>query len=191
MGALFIAFEGLPGAGKTTVIKMLKKELQANGKTVKIIDIETSNKALALRTVAESYPLGNLSRILLFWVLRLQQYDLFEKMRNEADIIFADRFWGSTVVIDVCGNGIPIEVANCFGKYIKKMPDITFFFDIPFEVAKHRKFQNTMKELDFARRVERGYKKFAKKFNWLCVDATEPPEAVKKHCMDIILPSLL
>ena len=99
--ALVVAVEGLPGSGKTTVIQMLANALRDQEFIVEIVDIETTGHAPALRPITRTYPLGHPARVLLFWVLRLQQYDEILRTMARADIIFADRFWGSTLAYDV------------------------------------------------------------------------------------------
>lgn len=125
--ALVVAVEGLPGSGKTTVIQMLANALRDQEFIVEIVDIETTGHAPALRPITRTYPLGHPARVLLFWVLRLQQYDEILRTMARADIIFADRFWGSTLAYDVYGHGMSRDLLDSFGKYIKQQPDITLF----------------------------------------------------------------
>lgn len=184
--ALIVAVEGLPGCGKTTVIKMMMDDLCRQGLKIEMVDIETIGYAPALRAVTRTYPLGHPARILLFWVLRLQQYEMMQKMNNVTDIILVDRFWGSTLAFDVYGNGIPRELLEWVGKYIKRQPDITFLFEASIDVVRHRKKAKTMDDLYFARRVEKGYQKLADELLWIHVDATKEPEQVKEYCLSVI-----
>ena len=108
--ALFVAFEGLPGCGKSTAIGALAKELRSRGLRVKVIDMETSRRAPALRAITRAYPFGHPVQIIIFWALRLQQSELIERLMDSNDIIIADRFWGSTLAIGLYGDGIPRDV---------------------------------------------------------------------------------
>lgn len=188
---LTVSVEGLPGAGKTTVIKMVVNELRECGFSVGMVDIETIANAPILRPITRTYPLGHPSRIMLFWILRLQQHDLMQKMIAEGvDVIIADRYWGSTLAFDVYGNGLPREVVDWIGQYINAQPDITLYFEVPLDVVRKRKDSATMHDLGFAKRVEKGYKQLAKELSWTHVDATCNPAQVKERCMEIILSAM-
>jgi len=89
--ALIVAFEGLPGCGKTTVIGMIMDDLRGRGFKVEIADIETVGHAPVLRPITRTYPLGHPIRILLFWVLRLQQYEVMLRLAD-VDVVLVDRF---------------------------------------------------------------------------------------------------
>ncbi len=184
--ALVVAVEGLPGAGKTTVIGMMRDDLRGRGLKVEIADIETVGHAPILRPITRTFPLGHPARILLFWVLRLQQYEVMLKSAD-ADIVLVDRFWGSTLAYDIYGNGVPRELVGWFGQYFKRQPDITLFFEAPLDVVQRRKKAKTMSDLGFARRVEAGYKELALALSWVRVDATQAPEQVKSDCLRVIL----
>jgi len=181
--ALTVAVEGLPGCGKTTVIEMMMDDLRRRGLKVEMVDIETIGHAPTLRAIARTYSLGHPARIILFWVLRLQQYDTLQEMLGGTDIIFADRFWGSSLAFDVYGNGVPREILEWVGQHIKRQPDITFLFEAPIEVVRQRKEAKTISDDGFARRVEKGYQELADALSWIRVDAAQGPEQVKEDCL--------
>ncbi len=108
-----------------------------------------------------------------------------------ADIVFADRFYGSTLAYDVYGHGVPRELLEwVVGRYIKRQPDITLFFEAPLDVVQQRKEAKTMSDLGFARRVEQGYQQLADLLCWVRVDATQEREQVKKRCLEVVLSKL-
>lgn len=164
-------------------------DLRGRGLKAEIADIETVGHAPTLRAVARTYPLGHPARILLFWVLRLQQYEVMQELTG-ADIVFADRFWGSTLAYDVYGNGVPQELLEWVGQHVKRQPDITLLFEAPLDVLRQRKEAKTMGDPGFARRVEQGYQQLADALSWIRVDATPEPEEVKKCCLEIVLSNL-
>jgi len=183
---LIVAFEGLPGTGKTTAAEKIVATLRSEGLQVGFVDIETIGDAPVLRESARKFPLGHPARILLFWVLRLQQFEMMQSLTKTCDIVIADRFWGSTIAFDVFGNKVPEEVVNWFGSFITKEPDITFLFDAPIDLIRKRKEAKTMKNPSFAERVYAGYKQQAKKKGWLRVDAAKDPETVYSVCLEVI-----
>ena len=189
--ALIVAVDGLPGCGKTTVIKMVMDDLRKRDLKVETIHIENVDYTHALRPIAKTYPIGNPVRIIINWALRLQQYDAIQAMSERADVIFADRFWGSTLAFDAYGNGVPHELLEWVGQYIKRQPDITLFFEAPIEVVRKRKEASTMIDTGFAERVKQGYQELADELSWVHVDATQEPMLVKECCLRIVLAYLL
>ena len=185
--ALVVACEGLSGCGKTTIIEMLMKDLRSQGLRVKMFDIENIEHAPTLRAIAKEYPLDHPGRFMLFWTLRLQQYETICAAQDQFDVIFADRLFGSPIAHDVFGNGVPCEVWDWLLGYFKQRPDITFLFEAPLEVVRQRKDAPTTGDFAFAQRVALGYQKLADEFSWTRVNATQKPEEVKTFCLNAIL----
>ena len=188
--ALTVAFEGIPGCGKTTIIQMLVNNFRDRGFRVGIVDIDNIGHAPTLHAIARTYPLGHPVRIILFWTLRLQQYDAMQEMLSRVDIIFADRFWNSTFVFDVCGNGVSHKSWEWVNQHIKRQPDITFFFETTLDIAQQIKRTEIMSDPDFARRVEQAYSQLANAMSWIRVDATQTLVEVRDRCMEFILSKL-
>ena len=110
-----------------------------------------------------------------------------QEIEKDKDIVFADRFWGSTIAFDVYGNGVPPEVLDWVGEHIEEYPDITLFFSAPLEVVRQRKRAKTMQRDAFSVKVEQGYEELAKRNSWIRIDATQKPEEVAKQCLEVIL----
>jgi len=182
-----IGIEGLPGSGKTTAIEKLIPRFQSLGISVEMIDIETTLHAPTLRAIARTYPLGHTIRTLLFWILRLHQYETGQEKIDSMDIIIMDRYWGSTIAFDFYGNQVPMKVLDWAGREIKKYPDVTLFFNAPLEVVRSRKKAKTINDEAFAQRLAAGYLQLAKKHNWAEIDATKDVEEVAEDCFKIIL----
>ncbi|MDO8492614.1 MAG: hypothetical protein Q7S34_03185, partial [bacterium] len=83
---LVAAFEGLPGCGKTTAIEHMIRELEAEGLRAAAVDIDTAPQASALRAIAYALPLNNMARSMLFWAMRIMQYDVIQEMRDRMDV---------------------------------------------------------------------------------------------------------
>lgn len=190
MCALKVAFEGLPGSGKTTAIERVSEELRQRDLKVDVFDIETTGHAPELRHLTREYPVGHPSRIMLFWILRLQQYEYMNANDATDDVIIADSYWGSTLVYDGCGNKVPQEVLEWVGAGVKLQPDLTFFFDAPLEVVLQRKNATTLQDPEFAKRVESGYQELAQQYSWINIDATQEIETVRSEVVHHILGGL-
>lgn len=183
--ALVVGFEGLPGCGKTTVIGLLLNRLRALGIAAESVDIDTSRHAPALRAVADTLPLDNFVRSMLFWAMRIQQYDIIQEMRGRMDVILVDRTHGTTLAYDVYGNGVSRELLDMIGQNFPS-PDMTFLLHVPLEIAQARKKSRTIQNIAFARRVERGYAELAETHRWICVDAAQTPDKAMAKCLAVI-----
>lgn len=182
---IIVSFEGLPGTGKTTVIEILMDRFKELGLRTLKVDIEVVDHAQILRLIADQFSQNDPARMMLLWVLRLEQYKAIQEMRGDYDIVFADRSWASSCVIDAFGNGVPREVLDWVGKDIQT-PDITLFFDAPLATVQGRKKAKTLEDGDFARRIEKGYREVARTLCWRLIDATCEKEKVTEECMRII-----
>lgn len=167
------------------MIRDLKKE----GLRAAAVDIDTAPHTSELNTIAHAFPLNNLARSMLFWAMRIMQYDVIREMRVCMDVIFADRSWGSALAFDGYGNGVSLPLLEAIGAGLPQL-DVTFLFSAPLEIARARKESRTMQDLAFARRVEQGYTELAATYGWILVDATRTPEIVKEHCLAIIRTAL-
>lgn len=189
--ALVIAAEGPSGGGKTTALNLISAALlNASELKVGIVETDAISYAPQLKAIAKTFPQGHAARSMLLWVLRIEQHNMIVEMENHVDVVLVDRFWGAPLAMDIYGNGIPRSVLGWVGQFITRRPDITFFFDIPIEIALARKKSETVADSAFARRVEWGYKELATMLGWIRVDATRNPEEIKADCLKVILAKL-
>ena len=188
--ALVVAFEGLSGSGKSTIIKKLIKTLHARGFRTAVTDMGTVRHARMLLPIAKKYPPRSRFRSLIYWALRIEQSEAIKKAEN-VDIIFADRFWGSTMACDGYGNSAPLKIFEWIGESVECEPDITLFFKIPREVARKRKDAKTLRDEEFARRTEKGYEELAESKGWIRVDASREPKEIEQFCLEIINEALV
>lgn len=181
-----VAFEGLPGVGKTAVIRILQEKLTKYDLHSETVDIERSASASEIR-LAKRRPLGHPLRMAAFWALRVQQHEMVAELSQFTDIVFADRSWGTALAMDVFGNRVPREFLDWISRHIKHQPDITFFLDAPLSVIRQRKRAETMTDAAFAARVFRGYKKLARELSWIRIDARKSAWENAEECLEIIL----
>lgn len=186
---LVVAVEGLPGCGKTTAIELVIRDLAQEGLRAVAVDIDTAPHAPELGVIAHALPLNNLARSMLFWAMRIMQYDVIRDLRDRMDVIFADRSWGSALAFDGYGNGVSLPLLEGIGGGLPEI-DLTLLFSAPLEVARERKESRTMQDLAFARRVEQGYTLLAAAHGWILVDATQTPESIKEQCLVVIRTAL-
>jgi dTMP kinase len=177
---MFITFEGIDFCGKSTQIKLLKSYLLINNKNVEVIrepgGTEISEKIRTMLLDKENSKMLMETEFLLFSASRSQL--VREKIRPYLDggiYVISDRFHDSSTAYQGYGRGISIEVILSIHKLAigNTIPDVTFFLDIPVEVAEQRRQKKLsehldrieISDMDFFSRVRNGYLELAKNDN--------------------------
>lgn len=203
MQGLFITIEGPEGAGKTTIIKMIEKELTETGVDVIItrepggihiaeqirqVILDPNNTSMDARTEA-----------LLYAAARRQH--LVEKVipaLERGAIVICDRFLDSSLAYQGNARGLGIEEIFAVNQFAiqELMPDKTLYFDIEPEAGLKRIAVNKGREvnrldlekLDFHYKVREGYKKLIDQFpeRIIEIDASQSIEKVYSQTKEII-----
>ena len=200
MSGLFLSFEGIDGAGKSTHIEALAQALRARGRTV-VLTREPGGTPLAekLRALALNEPMDPLTEALVMFAARrdhLQQ--VIEPALARGDAVLCDRFTDATFAYQGEGRGFDLDVLGTLERWVQsvpaltapriRQPDVTVWFDLPAAVAAQRlagarvpdKFESQPQA--FFERVAAGYAARAKAdpARFLRVQADQPREAVWK-----------
>jgi dTMP kinase len=198
MSGLFISFEGIDGAGKSTHIEALAGALRAKGRTV-VLTREPGGTPLAeqLRALALNEPMDALTEALLMFAARrdhLQQ--VIEPALQRGDVVLCDRFTDATFAYQGGGRGFDLQVLATLERFVQtvaalppprlRQPDVTVWFDLPPAVAAGRlagarvpdKFESQPQA--FFEQVAAGYaaRAQADPGRFLRVDADQPRDAV-------------
>ena len=198
MSGLFLSFEGIDGAGKSTHIEALAAALRARGRTV-VLTREPGGTPLAerLRELALNEPMDALTEALLMFAARrdhLQQ--VIEPALARGDAVLCDRFTDATFAYQGAGRGFDTQVLRTLEDWVQtvpalapprlRQPDVTVWFDLPPAVAAQRlagarvpdKFESQPQA--FFERVAAGYaaRAQADPGRFLRVQAGQPREAV-------------
>ena len=177
---MFITFEGIDFCGKSTQIELLKSYLLKKNKKVRVIrepgGTEISEKVRTMLLDKENSKMLMETEFLLFSASRAQL--VREKIRpylDEGIYVISDRFHDSSTAYQGYGRGISIEVVLSIHKLAigNTIPDVTFFIDIPVEVAEQRRQEKLSEHLDriensdkdFYSRIRNGYLELAKSQN--------------------------
>ena len=177
---MFITFEGIDFCGKSTQIELLKSYLVEKKKKVRVIrepgGTEISEKIRSILLDKENSKMYMETEFLLFSASRTQL--VREKIKpylDEGIYVISDRFHDSSTAYQGYGRGISIEVILSIHKFAigNTIPDITFFIDIPVEVAEQRRREKLNEHLDriensdkdFYLKVRNGYLVLAKREN--------------------------
>jgi dTMP kinase len=169
---LFISFEGIDGAGKSTHIDGLAQAFRAQGRVVTTTR-EPGGTPLAekLRALVLNDPMDAMTEALLVFAARrdhLQQ--CIEPALARGEVVLCDRFTDATFAYQGSGRGFDLATLSWLEQLVQaqpgsgvRQPDLTVWFDLDPEVAAARlqdarapdKFES--ESLGFFRRVREGY----------------------------------
>jgi dTMP kinase len=146
MTGLFISFEGIDGAGKSTHINALVQAFEAQGRRVTLTR-EPGGTPLAekLRTLVLNDAMDPLCEALLMFAARrdhLQQ--VIEPALARGDVVLCDRFTDATFAYQGHGRGFDLAVLSTLERWVQDtgngllQPDLTLWFDLPPAVAAAR-----------------------------------------------------
>lgn len=173
MNGLFITFEGIDGAGKSTHIDGLAQAFRAQGRQV-TLSREPGGTPLAekLRSIVLNDPMDAMTEALLVFAARrdhLQQ--LIEPALARGDVVLCDRFTDATFAYQGGGRGFDLDMLSALERWVQtlagtstvRQPDLTLWFDLDPAIAAQRlagaripdKFE--AQPVKFFRRVAEGY----------------------------------
>lgn len=191
---LFITFEGIDGAGKSTHIDGLAQALRATGRVVTLTR-EPGGTPLAekLRDLVLNDAMDPMTEALLVFAARrnhLQQ--LIEPALTRGELVLCDRFSDATFAYQGGGRGFDLQVLNQLEHWVQArpggllQPDLTIWFDLNPQIAAQRlsgvrvpdKFE--AQPVDFFRRVAEGYaqRQLLQPGRFARIQADQPREAV-------------
>ncbi len=198
---MFVVFEGLDGAGKSTLMKGLflkLKELKkayistqdpgGTGVGDKIRAVLLADKVLAPSPETE---------LLLYQASRTELMDkVIKPALNDSKWVISDRFYQSTIAFQGHARGFSMDVINWLNAFASqnKAPDFVIWVDTPVEECQRRlqKRVNEGEELDrldsekidFHMKVREGYlaqsKNPEKNTKWIVLDGTKSIEDMTK-----------
>ena len=175
MRGLFISFEGIDGAGKSTHIGALADDFKAQGRAVTLTR-EPGGTPLAetLRTLVLNDPMDSLTEALLMFAARRDHLaGVILPALARGDVVLCDRFTDATFAYQGGGRGFDETVLTQLEKMVQGtsgpdqsrliQPELTVWFDLaPEEAAKRLagarvpdKFES--QPIEFFRRVADGY----------------------------------
>ncbi len=173
MAGLFITFEGIDGAGKSTHLDALAQALREAGHTVTVTR-EPGGTALAerLRSLILAESMDSLTETLLIFAARRDHLrQLIEPALARGEVVLCDRFTDATYAYQGGGRGFEQEVLATLERWVQatpgrdglRQPDLTLWFDLEPQLAAQRlagvrlpdKFE--AEPVDFFRRVAAAY----------------------------------
>lgn len=165
---MYIVFEGIDGAGKSTQIQLLKEWLEENGLDVELLVEPTDSKVGKLIRELLTYDNATTEDMqktlgLLFAADRML---IMDKLNDENKVIISDRSFISSLAYQE-----PKEWINEINKYAKK-PDLVLLLDLDVATSVKRcEGEDSFENEEFLNKVKENYLDVIKEFNYEIIDA--------------------
>ena len=194
---LFISFEGLDGAGKSTQVAALSGALRTDARdfvTVRPSDTELGEMAQSfLLTHQADTPLDPWAEAMLFIASRVQLLrETILPALEAGKVVVVDRWADSTLAYQGGGRGLDVDELRTLHRVAVDdvWPDVTVFLDLPLAVAmgRQRAAQLPLDRIeqapeDFHAAVEGSFRSLiaGDPDRFLVVDAGKPASAVSRE----------
>lgn len=198
----FITFEGIEGAGKSSLQKTLVAALAAQGRVVCATrepggtPLAEEIRALALNRRAEGMP-ATTELLLMFAARATHVAQRIEPALARGEWVLCDRFTDATRAYQGAGRGIPPEAIEALAEVAHPglAPDLTLLLDLPPDTGLARARQRSAagdrfedEALEFFARVRAGYLQLAKREpqRFRVLDATQSPDALRDAALEYL-----
>ncbi len=195
---LFIAVEGIDGAGKRTLCSFIKEFLETqhfevaqfaypdySGKWGKIIEDYLQNKI----------ELNINEQFFVYFIDILKDQDRIRELLEKNKIIITDRYFSSTIAFQ-CAKGFSYQKAISIIEVMNVIePDLTLFIQIPPQLALKRKFEQKKsldrheKDIELLKNVDYTYEKMLNdgilSKRWIKIDGSRDLERVEKDILNV------
>ncbi|MBU6467144.1 MAG: dTMP kinase, partial [Burkholderiales bacterium] len=147
---LFISFEGIDGAGKSSHIEPLADAFRAQGRTVaRTREPGGTELAEALRELLLNRPMDALTEALLVFAARRDHIcQVIAPALARGEVVLCDRFTDATFAYQGAGRGFSLETLSLLERMVQTgiavepdlmlEPDLTLWFDVAPAVAAER-----------------------------------------------------
>ena len=170
---LFVSFEGIDGAGKSTHIDALARLFSQQGRRVTLTR-EPGGTPLAetLRTLVLNEPMDPLTEALLVFAARRDHlHHVIEPALAQGDVVLCDRFTDATFAYQGGGRGFDLTVLTQLEHWVQstpqglREPDVTLWFVLDPRIAAERLSQARVPDrfeaqpVTFFEHVHHGYQR--------------------------------
>ena len=184
---MYIVFEGIDGAGKSTQIQMLKEWLEANGFRVETLVEPTESKVGDLIHEILQQPDAQSDDVqkMLALLFAADRISIMDKLRDESKIFISDRSFISSLAYQE-----PAEWVEVLNTYAKK-PDLLILLDLdPKTSVSRTSRQDTFENEEFLTGVRQNYLKLSERFTCEIIDATNGKNKVSSDIKKAVAPYL-
>jgi dTMP kinase len=206
LSGLFISFEGIDGAGKSTHIAALADAFRSQGRGVTLTR-EPGGTPLAekLRALVLNDAMDPLCEALLMFAARRDHLaQVIEPALTRGEVVLCDRFTDATFAYQGYGRGFDLDVLRQLEQWVQarqdqpgqlRQPDLTVWFDLEPAVAAERlvaarapdRFES--QSTAFFERVAAGYAQRADEqpHRFARIASAQPKEAVWKDVHQVFV----
>ena len=207
MKGLFVSFEGGDGAGKSSILQEIAKDLENQGYPVVATrepgGIHIAEEIRHIILDPAHTEMDGRTEALLYAAARRQH--LVEKVMpalDEGKVVLCDRFIDSSLAYQGHARGLGMDEVFKVNQFAVDtcMPDVTLLFDIKPEEGLNRIAANSGREknrldleaLDFHKKVYEAYQALAKENSERikCIQADRSFAEVKTEAYEVLLPYL-
>ncbi|MBD3410233.1 MAG: dTMP kinase [Ignavibacteriales bacterium] len=169
---MFISFEGIDFAGKTTQLEKLRAWFEERGENVETLR-EPGGTALGERIrelllSAAHEDMTESAELFLFSAARAQLTRAkIEPALRDGRVVLIDRYYDSTTAYQGYGRGLPLDEIEILNRAATggTNPDLTFILDLDFDASRRRQAERDdgatdrieSADRDFFERVRNGY----------------------------------
>ncbi|WP_407415343.1 dTMP kinase [Methanobrevibacter sp.] len=185
INSMYIVFEGIDGAGKSTQIQMLKEWLENNGLEVETIVEPTDSEVGKLIREILQRPDAETDKVqktlgLLFAADRML---IMDKLSDDKKVFISDRSFISSLAYQE-----PAEWIRELNKYAKK-PDLVLLLDLDVKTSVARTSgEDEFENEEFLTGVKANYLEIIKEFNHEIIDASNGINKVSSDIKKAVAP---
>lgn len=179
MNALFVTFEGIEGAGKTTLAQRLFARLQLEGISAWLTCEPWEPRLREL--LLEQGDLQREEELLLFLADRAMHTRHIRRALAEGKVVLCDRYADSTLVYQGYARGLELDWVRRLNEFATGglQPVRTYLLDLPVEVGLQRQRERNRigaEDLAFHEKVRQGFLEEAHRdpHRYLLLDAVQP-----------------
>lgn len=195
---MFICFEGIDGAGKSTQARMLVQHLADDGLRAELVaDPGTTQIGTAIRQILlhNDNPISPEAQMLLFSAARAELSAYIRRTQSKSKtIVVCDRWLLSTLVYQGVINGVDEGlILDIFSATDCCLPDICFLLDLPAQSAKKRmgkpRDRYERRCLSDRKRMRQAYLSFAAQDYAAAthvIDANDPAENTHTRVYEVV-----
>lgn len=197
---MFVSFEGVEGAGKTTQIARLAARLRAEGRQDILLTREPGDGPLGaeLRRLALHPPMDIFveprAELLIMMADRAQHVgQLLRPHLESGGVVLCDRYADSSVAYQGYGRGLDLAEIASLNTYATGglTPDLTFLLDLDPAVGLARQKERSVMEeeaLPFHQRIRAGFLAMAhtEPDRWCVLDSMHPPDTVQEEIWAVV-----
>lgn len=199
---MFMTFEGIDGAGKSTLVGFLGHAMMWKGDlwVHKTFEPGSTQVGADIRKLIMYNPkISPQTQYLLFAADRAENLSEIRRHIERGRIVCCDRYIGSSLTYQVANGLKEDDILAVFYAMGGFMPDLTFWLDLDAETAQTRVIQAKtegrdnnhfdVRPLQYYRDLQARYANLAHRYDWIRLDASQPTRKVANQAIDAILNS--